>query len=30
VHRARKALRDLLEKSCGACSRGHCLACTCA
>jgi RNA polymerase sigma-70 factor (ECF subfamily) len=30
VHRARKALRDLLEKFCGACSRGHCLACTCA
>lgn len=29
LHRARAALRQRLEIFCGACSRGHCLACTC-
>jgi RNA polymerase sigma-70 factor (ECF subfamily) len=30
LHRARTALRRRLEVFCGACSREHCLACTCA
>lgn len=29
LHRARRALRRHLESFCGACSREHCLACTC-
>jgi len=29
LHRARAALRNRLEVFCGACSREHCLACTC-
>lgn len=29
LHRARRALRRRLEFFCGACSREHCLACTC-
>jgi RNA polymerase sigma-70 factor (ECF subfamily) len=30
VHRARQSLRARLEVFCGACSREHCLACSCA